>query len=200
MSAEYTPAVSRALEAAQEFARLAGATSVQAEHLLQALVRDIPVAEPVLDYAARMVMATHPENGQAPAVSRRYVRYGASPRAIQTLILAGKVNGGSPAGGWTSQILSKQGASAIGVVDLDGDQASDVVAVGPEGFQVFMNRAKVLQVPPRRIPVHQIGEGINPRVQLPLLSWLYLADAVLAPLGLLIAAPLNADQAGDVAS
>src|SRR5437588_4261459 len=33
-----------------------------------------------------------------------------------------------------------------------------------------------------------IGEGINPRVQLPLLSWLYLADAVLAPLGLLIAA------------
>ena len=33
-----------------------------------------------------------------------------------------------------------------------------------------------------------IGEGINPRVQLPLLTWLYLADAALAPLGLLIAA------------
>jgi HD-GYP domain-containing protein (c-di-GMP phosphodiesterase class II) len=33
-----------------------------------------------------------------------------------------------------------------------------------------------------------IGEGIDPRVQLPLLSWMYLADAVLAPLGLLVAA------------
>lgn len=33
-----------------------------------------------------------------------------------------------------------------------------------------------------------IGEGIDPRVQLPLLTWLYLADAALAPLGLLIAA------------
>jgi HD-GYP domain-containing protein (c-di-GMP phosphodiesterase class II) len=33
-----------------------------------------------------------------------------------------------------------------------------------------------------------IGEGINPRVQLPLLFWVYLVDAMLAPLGLLIAA------------
>jgi HD-GYP domain-containing protein (c-di-GMP phosphodiesterase class II) len=32
------------------------------------------------------------------------------------------------------------------------------------------------------------GEGINPRVQLPLLTWVYLVDATLAPLGLLIAA------------
>jgi putative nucleotidyltransferase with HDIG domain len=33
-----------------------------------------------------------------------------------------------------------------------------------------------------------IGEGINPRVQLPLLTWVYVVDAILAPLGLLIAA------------
>ena len=59
---------------------------------LQEVVREVPVAEPVLDYAARLVMATHPEGEQASAAARRYVRYGASPRAMQALILAGKVN------------------------------------------------------------------------------------------------------------
>jgi MoxR-like ATPase len=59
---------------------------------LQALVREVPVAEPVLDYAARLVMATHPEEPESAQVARQYVRYGASPRAIQTLVLAGKVN------------------------------------------------------------------------------------------------------------
>jgi MoxR-like ATPase len=57
---------------------------------LQAVVRDVPVAEPVLDYAARLVMATHPESGAT--IARKLVRYGASPRAIQALVLAGKVN------------------------------------------------------------------------------------------------------------
>ncbi|MEO8288324.1 MAG: MoxR family ATPase [Chloroflexota bacterium] len=59
---------------------------------LQELVREVPVAEPVLDYAARLVMATHPDQEGSPAAARKYVRYGASPRAIQTLVLAGKVN------------------------------------------------------------------------------------------------------------
>ncbi len=40
-----------------------------------------------------------------------------------------------------------------------------------------------------------IGEGISPRVQVPLLMWVYLVDAMLAPLGLLIAASA-ADQPG----
>ncbi|HUS14751.1 MAG TPA: MoxR family ATPase [Chloroflexia bacterium] len=59
---------------------------------LQAQVREIPVAEPVLDYAARLVMASHPEQAEAAPAARRFVRYGASPRAIQTLIQAGKIN------------------------------------------------------------------------------------------------------------
>jgi MoxR-like ATPase len=46
----------------------------------------------VLDYAARLVMATHPEGNVGAAISRKLVRYGASPRAIQSLVLAGKVN------------------------------------------------------------------------------------------------------------
>jgi MoxR-like ATPase len=59
---------------------------------LQELVREVPVAEPVLDYAARLVMATHPEQPSSTASAKKYVRYGASPRAIQALVLAGKVN------------------------------------------------------------------------------------------------------------
>lgn len=59
---------------------------------LQETVREVPLAEPVLDYAARLVMATHPEGEEGSATAKRYVRYGASPRAIQTLVLAGKVN------------------------------------------------------------------------------------------------------------
>ncbi len=59
---------------------------------LQQLIREVPVAEPVLDYAARIVMATHPGEEDAAQAANRYVRYGASPRAIQALILAGKVN------------------------------------------------------------------------------------------------------------
>ena len=59
---------------------------------LQALVRDVPVAEPVLDYASRLVLATHPAGEGSSAIARKLVRYGASPRAIQSLVLAGKVN------------------------------------------------------------------------------------------------------------
>ena len=57
---------------------------------LQAIVREVPIAEPVLDYATRLVLATHPEGTEGTNAARRYVRYGASPRAAQAMILAGK--------------------------------------------------------------------------------------------------------------
>jgi len=58
---------------------------------MAALARQVPVASPVADYAARLVLATHPESDTAPEMVRRYVRYGASPRAAQALVLGGKV-------------------------------------------------------------------------------------------------------------
>jgi MoxR-like ATPase len=58
---------------------------------MQALARTVPIASHVMSYAARLVAATHPENKEAPAITRQYVRYGASPRGMQALILAGKV-------------------------------------------------------------------------------------------------------------
>jgi MoxR-like ATPase len=56
----------------------------------QRVAREVPIAEHVLRYAARLITATHPDRTGLESV-RRYVRYGASPRGLQTLVLAGKV-------------------------------------------------------------------------------------------------------------
>jgi MoxR-like ATPase len=58
---------------------------------LMHMVRDVPVASHVKDYAVRMVLATHPKTDTAAPISNQYLRFGSSPRGGQTLILAGKV-------------------------------------------------------------------------------------------------------------
>lgn len=58
---------------------------------MQSLARTVPIASHVINYAARLISATHPDNKEAPAVTRQYVRYGASPRGMQAIILAGKI-------------------------------------------------------------------------------------------------------------
>jgi len=58
---------------------------------LQTLVREVPVASHVKDYAVRLVMSTHPKTESAAPISNQYLRFGSSPRGGQTLILAGKV-------------------------------------------------------------------------------------------------------------
>jgi MoxR-like ATPase len=79
--------------------RTTGAVQPQAEPVadgaairaMQALARGVPIAEHVTAYAARLLRATHPNDAGAPDVVRRYVRYGASPRGMQAMILAGKI-------------------------------------------------------------------------------------------------------------
>lgn len=63
-----------------------------AEELLamRRLVRDVPIAEAVRDYAVRLVMATHPETEYSTPLAKQYMLYGASPRGLQTLILSAK--------------------------------------------------------------------------------------------------------------
>jgi MoxR-like ATPase len=56
-----------------------------------ALARELPIAEPVTRYAARLVLNTHPETETAPREVKQFVRHGASPRGLQTLVLAGKI-------------------------------------------------------------------------------------------------------------
>ncbi len=57
----------------------------------QALVRDVVAASHVKDYVSRLVWATHPESELAPDNVKKYVRYGASPRGAQSIVLAAKV-------------------------------------------------------------------------------------------------------------
>ncbi len=54
--------------------------------------REVPVARAVQDYAVRLTLATHPESDTGHDMARRYVRFGASPRGTQALILGAKVN------------------------------------------------------------------------------------------------------------
>jgi len=58
---------------------------------MAALACEVPVASHVFDRAARIIIATHPEHPDAPEDVRRFVQWGASPRGMQTLIVAGRI-------------------------------------------------------------------------------------------------------------
>ncbi len=55
------------------------------------LARQIPIADDVRRYGIALVLATHPENELAAPASRQFVRYGASPRGLQAIILGAKI-------------------------------------------------------------------------------------------------------------
>jgi MoxR-like ATPase len=57
----------------------------------QGLVREVIIAPHVQDYGIRLALATHPEGPFAPAITNQYIRWGSSPRGVQTLVLAAKV-------------------------------------------------------------------------------------------------------------
>ena len=58
---------------------------------LRTTLAKVVVADPIRDYACRLVLATHPDSEFAPASIKEYTRWGASPRAAQGLIKAGRV-------------------------------------------------------------------------------------------------------------
>jgi len=70
-------------------ARVVGAETIVA---MARLARDVPVAEEVLVYAARLVRATHGSDRAAPREVREYVRYGASPRGLQAIVVGAKIH------------------------------------------------------------------------------------------------------------
>ncbi len=57
----------------------------------QQLVRKVIIAPHIQDYAVRLVLATHPQGELATPPVNQFLRFGASPRAAQALVLAGKV-------------------------------------------------------------------------------------------------------------
>ena len=87
----------------EELGQIVGLTTVpQTEHaqkvadaktLLEmcAVAQEVPIAQAVRDFALRLVLATHPEIESSPENVRRFVRFGASPRAAQAIIAAARV-------------------------------------------------------------------------------------------------------------
>ena len=88
-----------AQELTEVLTRTTAGTAAQVEKVLareallelMKLVREVPVASHVKDYAVRLVLATHPKTETAAPISSQYLRFGSSPRGGQALMLAGKV-------------------------------------------------------------------------------------------------------------
>jgi MoxR-like ATPase len=59
---------------------------------MKSIVKLVPIATHVKDYAIRLALASHPDDTNSPEQVKEYVLFGASPRGVQTLILAGKVS------------------------------------------------------------------------------------------------------------
>ena len=57
---------------------------------LQEIVRRVPVADNVVDYAVKLTCSTRPKGAQTPDFIKKWVSWGAGPRASQALILGGK--------------------------------------------------------------------------------------------------------------
>ena len=58
---------------------------------LRQILQKVVVADALRDYAVRLVLATHPDSAEASESAKRYVRWGASPRATQALIRVARV-------------------------------------------------------------------------------------------------------------
>jgi MoxR-like ATPase len=59
---------------------------------IQELIRRVPVADNVVEYAVNLVAKTRPQSKAAPEIVRNYVDWGAGPRASQNLVLAAKAH------------------------------------------------------------------------------------------------------------
>lgn len=67
---------------------------ISAEEILyfQQLVRRVPLADNVVEYAVGLVQKTRPNTGRASSITKEFLDWGAGPRASQNLILAAKCN------------------------------------------------------------------------------------------------------------
>ena len=67
---------------------------LEAEEVLeyQHLVRRVPVADNVIEYAVELVHKTRYESDKSPDITKEFIEWGAGPRASQSLIIAAKCN------------------------------------------------------------------------------------------------------------
>jgi MoxR-like ATPase len=96
LKVEYPPeeAMHQILERTTQPGELAVTRVVDGAEILQMrqVARSVPIARPVQAYAIRLTLGSHPHSPYATPLVKRYVRYGASPRAAQALVLAGKIH------------------------------------------------------------------------------------------------------------
>ena len=59
---------------------------------MRAILREVPVAPAVLNHALAIVLACHPEGEGAADISKKYIRYGPSPRGAQAIVTTGKAH------------------------------------------------------------------------------------------------------------
>lgn len=64
--------------------------SIDEIQMFQRLIRQIPIAENVLEYAVKLVHKTRPEGEHTPDIVREYIQWGAGPRASQYLVMGAK--------------------------------------------------------------------------------------------------------------
>ena len=86
---ELTAIVNMTQESMEEHAQ--AVLSGQELLAMRATAKEIPVTQEVMHYAMKLVSATHPELADSPEFTKKYIRFGASPRAGQALITAAKV-------------------------------------------------------------------------------------------------------------
>ncbi|WIV11508.1 MoxR family ATPase [Proteiniborus sp. MB09-C3] len=55
------------------------------------IAKEVPIAKPVMEYAMKLILATHPEEASSPEITKKYTRYGSSPRGAQAIIKAARV-------------------------------------------------------------------------------------------------------------
>lgn len=53
--------------------------------------KDVPIAESVMAFAMKLVLATHPEKDSSPDIAKKFIRFGASPRGAQAIIKTAKI-------------------------------------------------------------------------------------------------------------
>jgi len=88
-----------AAELAEIAKRTTGSTTIELSPVagrselasMRELSREVPIASHVMDLAVGLVLATHPDKAGAPEEVKRYVRWGASPRGLQSLVLAARI-------------------------------------------------------------------------------------------------------------
>jgi len=58
---------------------------------IRQIARELPAARPVQEFAMKLVLATHPESEYSPAVAKKYIRFGSSPRGAQAIMAAARI-------------------------------------------------------------------------------------------------------------